>query len=54
MKWLIHEWRLFQRSTLSVVAILLLLALTTMSVWSGLKEVERQHQTIEQIGRAHV
>lgn len=53
MKWLIHEWRLFQRSTLSVVAILLLLALTTMSVWSGLKEVERQHQTIEHLASIH-
>ncbi|HDU8210603.1 DUF3526 domain-containing protein [Acinetobacter baumannii] len=53
MSWLIHEWRLLQRSPLSIVAILLLLVLTSMAVWSGLQEVERQHQKIEHLAPLH-
>ncbi|MFV0453817.1 MAG: DUF3526 domain-containing protein [Pseudomonas sp.] len=53
MKWLIHEWRLLQRSRLSLVALFLLLGLTTMAVYSGLHEVERQRQIIARLAPLH-
>lgn len=49
MSWLIHEWRLLTRSRLSQVAVLLMLGLATMAVWSGLHEVDRQQQTIARL-----
>lgn len=53
MSWLIHEWRLLLRSRLSLVALLLLLGLTAMAVWSGLHEVTRQQQTIARLATLH-
>lgn len=49
MSWLIHEWRLLTRSRLSQVAVLLILGLTTVAVWAGLHEVDRQQQTIARL-----
>lgn len=53
MSWLIHEWRLLRRSHLSLAALLLLLGLTAMAVWSGLQEIERQQQTIARLAPLH-
>ncbi|MEN5266305.1 DUF3526 domain-containing protein [Stenotrophomonas sp. TWI587] len=53
MSWLIHEWRLLLRSRLSMVALLLLLGLTGVAVWSGLHEIERQQQTIARLAPLH-
>lgn len=53
MSWLSHEWLLLRRSSLSIVAIVLLLVLTSMAVWSGLQEVERQHQKIQHLAVLH-
>lgn len=53
MNWLIHEWRLLLRSRLSMVALLLLLSLTGVAVWSGLYEIERQQQTIARLAPLH-
>jgi len=47
--WLTFEWRLIARSRLSVVALLLLLVLSTLSVWSGVQEVARQRDTIARL-----
>lgn len=44
--WLAHEWRLISRSRLALGALLLLLALSTLAVVMGTREVARQHQTI--------
>ncbi|MDR7331828.1 DUF3526 domain-containing protein [Roseateles asaccharophilus] len=41
-----HEWRLLSRSRWAVAALLLLLVLASTAVWSGLREVERQRDTI--------
>jgi len=46
MNWIAHELRLILRSRLSVMTLLLLLASSGLSVWSGLREVTRQQQTI--------
>ena len=53
MSWLMHEWRLLQRSPLSMIALILLLLFTSMAVWSGLQEVERQQQKIEHLAPLH-
>lgn len=53
MNWLIYEWRLFWRSPLSLIAILLLLVLTSISIWSGLHEMERERQTIARLVPLH-
>lgn len=53
MKWLAHEWRLLVRSRLSMVALLLLLGLTGIAVWSGLQDVGRQQQTIARLAPLH-
>lgn len=53
MKWLEHEVRLLLRSRLSRVALLLLLGLTVLAVWSGLQDVERQQQTIARLAPLH-
>ncbi len=53
MSWLIHEWRLLLRSRLSMAALLLLLGLTSVAVWSGLHEIERQHETIARLAPLH-
>ncbi|OFA02198.1 ABC transporter permease [Duganella phyllosphaerae] len=47
--WLSFEWRLIVRSRLSVVALLLLLLLSALSVWSGVQEVARQRATIARL-----
>ena len=44
-----HELRLIVRSRLSLAALLLLLGLSALSVWSGLIEVERQRETIARV-----
>lgn len=49
MSWLAHEARLLLRSRLAVVALLLLLLLSTLAVLSGVREVARQQQTIARL-----
>ncbi|ASK17893.1 DUF3526 domain-containing protein [Halomonas sp. N3-2A] len=53
MSWLTYECRLLLRSRLSMVALLLLLVMTSVAVWSGLHEVERQQQTIARLAPLH-
>lgn len=53
MRWLSHELRLIVRSRLSIVALLLLLFLTGLAVTAGLREVERQRQTIARLAPLH-
>lgn len=50
MSWLVFELRLILRSRLMAAALLLLLLLASLSVWSGLHEVERQRETIARVG----
>jgi len=49
MQSLIHELRLIGRARLSVAALVLLLVLSTIAVWSGLQETVRQRQTIDRL-----
>jgi ABC-2 type transport system permease protein len=49
MSWLAHELRLLLRSRLAVAALALLALLSSLAVLSGLREVERQRQTIERL-----
>ncbi|MGR4871211.1 DUF3526 domain-containing protein [Variovorax sp. LARHSF232] len=49
MSWLAHEWRLLARSRLALIALALLLVLSTLAVLSGTREVARQQQTIERL-----
>lgn len=49
MSWLAHEWRLLCRSRLAMAGLLLLLALSTLAVVSGLREVSRQQQAIARL-----
>lgn len=51
MSWLTHEWRLLWRSRLAMAGLLLLLALTTLAVFSGLREIARQQQTITHLAQ---
>lgn len=44
------ELKLLLRSRLVVTALLLLLALSSLAVWSGLREVARQRDTIARVG----
>jgi ABC-2 type transport system permease protein len=44
-----HELRLMLRARLTLAALLLLLALSSMAVWSGLQETARQRQTIDRV-----
>lgn len=44
-----HEWRLLVRSRLALAALALLLVLSTLAVLSGLREIGRQQQTLEQL-----
>lgn len=53
MNSLMHELRLIQRSTLSVAALLLLLVLSSLAVWSGMHEVTRQRDTIARLAPLH-
>lgn len=53
MNWLAHEMRLVLRSRLSACALLLLLLLAGLAVWSGMREVERQRQTIARLAPLH-
>lgn len=43
---IVHELRLIWRARLSLLALVLLLALTAAAIWSGLHEVSRQRATI--------
>lgn len=49
MSWLVYEWRLLWRSRLALAALLLLLALSALSVYSGLREIERQQLNIARL-----
>ncbi len=49
MNWLAHEWRLLRRSRLALMALALLLLLSALAVLSGLREVDRQQQTITRL-----
>jgi ABC-2 type transport system permease protein len=49
MSWISHEWRLLMRSRLALMALLLLLGLSALAVWSGVREVSRQQQTIARL-----
>lgn len=49
MSWLSHEWRLLARSRLALMALALLLALSTLAVISGTRELARQQQTIARL-----
>ncbi|MBT2304984.1 DUF3526 domain-containing protein [Variovorax paradoxus] len=49
MSWLAHEWRLLLRSRVVLTALALLLALSTLAVVSGTREVARQQQTIARL-----
>ena len=49
MSWLAHEWRLLARSRLASMALALLLALSTLAVVSGIREVARQQETIARL-----
>ncbi len=51
MTWLSHEWRLLCRSRFALVALLLLLALSSLAVISGLSEIARQQQTIARLAK---
>jgi len=53
MSRLTFELRLIVRSRLSIAALLLLLLLSTLAVWSGMQEVERQRQTIARLAPLH-
>lgn len=53
MNWLAFELRLIARSRLSAAALLLLLVLAALAVWSGVREVERQRQTIARLALLH-
>lgn len=53
MSWLIHEIRLIMRSRLSLASLLLLFTLSSLAVWSGLHEVQQQHQTIAHLAQLH-
>ncbi|MGQ3050185.1 MAG: DUF3526 domain-containing protein [Roseateles sp.] len=44
-----YEWRLLARSRWAVCALVLLLALSAIAVVSGLREVQRQHDTIARV-----
>jgi len=44
-----HELRLILRARLSLAALVLLLVLTSIAVWSGLQETARQRQTIDRL-----
>lgn len=53
MNWISHELRLIARSRLSLATLLLLLALASIAVWSGLHEVARQQATIARLAPLH-
>lgn len=53
MTWLTFELRLILRSRLSGAALVLLLLLCALAVRSGMREVERQRQTIERLAPLH-
>ncbi|MBB3221871.1 DUF3526 domain-containing protein [Pseudoduganella umbonata] len=53
MNRLTFELRLVLRSRLSAAALLLLLLLSVLAVWSGMREVQRQRQTIERLAPLH-
>lgn len=44
-----HEWRLLTRSRMAVAALLLMLALSSLAVIAGMREVERQRETIARV-----
>lgn len=44
-----HEWRLLSRSRWAVAALVLLMLMALAAVGSGLREVQRQHETIARV-----
>lgn len=48
-----HELRLLTRSWLSVAALVLLLLLSGVAVWSGIREIAHQRQTIARLAPLH-
>ena len=50
---LVHELRLLTRSRLSLYALVLLALLASLAVWSGMREVARQHATIARLAPLH-
>lgn len=46
-----HEWRLLSRSRWAMAALLLLLTLSSLAVFSGLLEVQRQQDTIARVAK---
>lgn len=48
-----YEWRLIIRSRLCAAALLLLLLLSSLAVWSGLREVARERATIAHVAQLH-
>lgn len=51
MNWITHEWRLIMRSRLCLAALLFLLLLSSLAVWSGLHEAARQQATIAHVNQ---
>lgn len=49
MSWLVHELRLLLRSKLALAALALLWVLSSLAVFSGMREVERQQQTMARL-----
>jgi ABC-2 type transport system permease protein len=49
MSWVAHELRLLVRSKLALAALTLLLVLSALAVLSGVREIERQQQTIARL-----
>jgi ABC-2 type transport system permease protein len=53
MAWLTLELSLIWRSSFSIIALLLLLVLSSLAVWCGVQEVTRQQQTITRLVPLH-
>jgi ABC-2 type transport system permease protein len=49
MNALVHEWRLLARAPLALAALALLLALSSLAVWSGAREIARQQATLARL-----
>ena len=49
MSGFIHEWRLMARSRLALAAVALLLALSTLAVVLGTREITREQRTIDRL-----
>jgi ABC-2 type transport system permease protein len=49
MSLIVHEWRLLARAPLALAALALLLLLSSLSVWSGAREIARQQATLARL-----